>query len=159
MINIKSRFSPLTLLLLKAGGVYAAWLLIYDLVVLPDGSWYIGDVPKGKIFWVSVGIPNGTTSTWNGSFHINWENNLSVCDSEFGNSAITVIISVTLLINEVSNFICLEIIVTLNLSKSPAVAGFFVFPHLCLHSTMRKVWNEYIDHICPPKPKKFLWSS
>ena len=37
MKNIKSRFSPLTLLLLKAGGVYAAWLLIYDLVVLPDG--------------------------------------------------------------------------------------------------------------------------
>ena len=37
MINIKSRFSPLTLFLLKAGGVYAAWLLIYDFVVLPDG--------------------------------------------------------------------------------------------------------------------------
>ncbi len=37
MINIKSRFSPLTLFLLKAGGVYAAWLLIYDLVILPDG--------------------------------------------------------------------------------------------------------------------------
>ena len=37
MINIKSRFSPLTLFLLKAGGVYAAWQLIYDFVVLPDG--------------------------------------------------------------------------------------------------------------------------
>jgi len=37
MINIKSRFSPLTLFLLKAGGVYAVWQLIYDLVVLPDG--------------------------------------------------------------------------------------------------------------------------
>ena len=37
MINIKSRFSPLTLFLLKAGGVYAAWQLVYDLVVLPDG--------------------------------------------------------------------------------------------------------------------------
>ena len=37
MINIKSRFSPLTLFLLKAGGVYAAWQLLYDLVVLPDG--------------------------------------------------------------------------------------------------------------------------
>ena len=37
MINIKSRFSPLTLFLLKAGGVYAAWLLIYDFIVLPDG--------------------------------------------------------------------------------------------------------------------------
>ena len=37
MINIKSRFSPLTLFLLKAGGVYAAWQLVYDFVVLPDG--------------------------------------------------------------------------------------------------------------------------
>ncbi len=37
MINIKSRFSPLTLFLLKAGGVYAAWQLIYELIVLPDG--------------------------------------------------------------------------------------------------------------------------
>ena len=37
MINIKSRFSPLTLFLMKAGGVYAAWQLIYDFVVLPDG--------------------------------------------------------------------------------------------------------------------------
>jgi len=37
MINIKSRFSPLTLFLLKAGGVYAVWWLIYDLIVLPDG--------------------------------------------------------------------------------------------------------------------------
>ncbi len=37
MINIKSRFSPLTLFLLKAGGVYAVWQLLYDLVILPDG--------------------------------------------------------------------------------------------------------------------------
>ena len=37
MINLKNKFSPLTLFLLKAGGVYAAWQLIYDLVVLPDG--------------------------------------------------------------------------------------------------------------------------
>ena len=37
MINIKSRFSPLTLFLVKAGGVYAAWQLVYDFVVLPDG--------------------------------------------------------------------------------------------------------------------------
>ena len=37
MINIKSRFSSLTLFLLKSGGVYAAWQLVYDLVVLPDG--------------------------------------------------------------------------------------------------------------------------
>ena len=37
MINIKSRFSSLTLFLLKAGGVYAAWLLIYDFFILPDG--------------------------------------------------------------------------------------------------------------------------
>ena len=37
MINIKSRFSPLTLFLLKAGGVYAAWQLVYDFVILPDG--------------------------------------------------------------------------------------------------------------------------
>ena len=37
MINIKSRFPPLTLFLLKAGGVYAAWQLVYDFVVLPDG--------------------------------------------------------------------------------------------------------------------------
>ena len=36
MINIKSRFSPLTLFLLKAGGAYAVWLLVYDFVVLPD---------------------------------------------------------------------------------------------------------------------------
>ncbi len=37
MINLKNKFSPLTIFLLKAGGVYAAWQLIYDLVVLPDG--------------------------------------------------------------------------------------------------------------------------
>ncbi len=37
MINIKNRFSPLTVFLFKAGSVYAAWQLIYDLVVLPDG--------------------------------------------------------------------------------------------------------------------------
>ena len=37
MIKIKNRFSPLTLFLLKAGGAYAAWLLVYDLVILPDG--------------------------------------------------------------------------------------------------------------------------
>ena len=36
MINIKSRFSPLTLFLLKAGGAYAVWLLVYDFVILPD---------------------------------------------------------------------------------------------------------------------------
>ena len=47
----------------------------------------IGDVPKGEIISVSVWISNGTTSTWNGSFHINWENNPSVCDSEFGYNA------------------------------------------------------------------------
>ena len=37
MIKIKNKLSPLTLFLLKAGGVYAAWQLLYDLVVLPDG--------------------------------------------------------------------------------------------------------------------------
>ncbi len=37
MINLKNKFSPLTLFLLKAGGVYAAWQLMYDLVVLPNG--------------------------------------------------------------------------------------------------------------------------
>lgn len=37
MINIKSKFSPLTLFLVKAGGVYTAWQLLYDLVILPDG--------------------------------------------------------------------------------------------------------------------------
>ncbi len=37
MINIKNRFSPLTVFLFKAGSVYAAWQLMYDLVVLPDG--------------------------------------------------------------------------------------------------------------------------
>ncbi len=42
MIKIRNKLSPLTLFLLKAGGVYAAWQLLYDLVVLPDGrfdSW------------------------------------------------------------------------------------------------------------------------
>ncbi len=37
MINIKNKLSPLALFLLKAGGIYAAWQLLYDLVVLPDG--------------------------------------------------------------------------------------------------------------------------
>ena len=37
MINLKNKFSPLTIFLLKAGGIYAVWQLIYDLVVLPDG--------------------------------------------------------------------------------------------------------------------------
>lgn len=37
MIKIRNKLSPLTLFLLKAGGVYAAWQLLYDLVVLPDG--------------------------------------------------------------------------------------------------------------------------
>ncbi len=36
MINIKNKLSPLALFLLKAGGVYAAWLVIYDLVILPN---------------------------------------------------------------------------------------------------------------------------
>ena len=43
----------------------------------------IGDVPKGEGITVQVKISNGTTSTWYGSFHINWENNPSVCDGEF----------------------------------------------------------------------------
>ena len=34
---IKIKLSPLTLFLLKAGCVYAAWQFLYDLVVLPDG--------------------------------------------------------------------------------------------------------------------------
>ena len=40
MINIKSNFfnlSPLTRFLLKAGGVYAGWQLLYTFVLLPDG--------------------------------------------------------------------------------------------------------------------------
>ncbi len=37
MIKIRNKLSPLTLFLLKAGGVYAAWQLLYDLVILPDG--------------------------------------------------------------------------------------------------------------------------
>ena len=45
MINIKSRFSPLTLFLLKAGGAYAAWLLVYDFVVLPN---------QGLQTWLSI---------------------------------------------------------------------------------------------------------
>ncbi len=37
MVNLKNKFAPLTVFLLKAGGVYAAWQLLYDLVILPDG--------------------------------------------------------------------------------------------------------------------------
>ncbi len=37
MINVKNKFSPLTLFLIKAGGVYAVWQLLYDMVILPDG--------------------------------------------------------------------------------------------------------------------------
>jgi exosortase/archaeosortase family protein len=37
MIKIRNQLSPLTLFLLKAGGVYAAWQLLYDLVVFPNG--------------------------------------------------------------------------------------------------------------------------
>lgn len=34
---MKNKISPFTIFLLKAAGVYAAWQLLYDLVVLPDG--------------------------------------------------------------------------------------------------------------------------
>lgn len=42
---LKNKLSPLTWFLLKAGGVYAAWQLIYDLIILPDGR---------LDFWLSV---------------------------------------------------------------------------------------------------------
>ena len=61
MINIKSRFSPLTLFLLKAGGVYAAWQLVYDLVVLPDGR---------VDTWLSI---TGVTLAAAGLSFVGWE--------------------------------------------------------------------------------------